>query len=460
MFSLKLAVAKLAGSVSRLSRRGGGTSLPGKLLLAMDRQAISRMGSRLPMGSVILSATNGKTTTANMIANVLRQDGADIVHNRAGANLESGVASALLYNSSLRAKPRAKLGLFELDEAAMPAVARQLKPRMIVLGNLFRDQLDRYGELEHLADLWAEAVRESTDDCNLVLCADDPLIADLGGEVSSERVSYFGIEDPSQALAKMQHAADSKHCRSCGAAYSYSLVFLGHLGHYACDKCGNRRPKPDIYASDIELNGLDGSSFTISHPGGSVRISLPLPGLYNVYNALTAAAACIGLGVKVDVIEKGLHSFSAAFGRVQKLSINDSEATIFLIKNPAGANEVIRTITAGAAKDLMLMVALNDKIADGRDISWVWDADFEGLSGRADSIVCSGTRATEMALRLKYAGIDTGGLDIESDLGKALDLSLTNAGRQRLIIMPTYTALLELQGLLARRGAVERYWEL
>jgi UDP-N-acetylmuramyl tripeptide synthase len=448
MLRAKLIFARAVRAMSRRLGRGGGTTLPGRLLLRLDRRAIGRLGARLEGGTAVLSATNGKTTTASMIAGILERSGRAVVRNAAGSNMHWGVATALI---DAGRRP-GELGLFEVDEAWLPAVARELSPGTFVLCNLFRDQLDRYGELELLADRWAELVAESAGPARFVLNADDPLVADLGRE--RRGVTYFGVCDDSQALPALQHAADSKHCRNCGTPYDYEAVYLGHLGRYRCPGCGRTRPEPSVFAERVELQGMSGSIVGLRTPSGSAEIRLPLPGLYNVYNAVAAAAAALELGASLDDVKASLEAQTAAFGRVETIPIEGRDVSILLVKNPAGANEVLRTLTLEGGQ-LDLWIALNDKIADGRDVSWVWDADFELLAGRVRRATCSGTRAEEMALRLKYAGIDAE-LAVERDLGRSLD-SAVAAANGRLFALPTYTALLELRDLLADRG-LARPW--
>jgi UDP-N-acetylmuramyl tripeptide synthase len=448
MLRAKLMVARAVRAMSRRLGRGGGTTLPGRLLLRLDRRAIGRLGERLGGGTTVLSATNGKTTTASMVAGILERSGRAVVRNAAGSNMHWGVATALI---DAGRRP-GELGLFEVDEAWLPAVARELSPGMFVLCNLFRDQLDRYGELELLADRWAELVAESAGSARFVLNADDPLVADLGRGRAG--VTYFGVSDDSQALPELQHAADSKHCRNCGTPYDYEAVYLGHMGRYRCPGCGRERPEPAVVAERVELQGMSGSLVGLRTPAGSAEIRLPLPGLYNVYNAVAAAAAALELGASLEDVKASLEAQAAAFGRVETIPIEGREVSILLVKNPAGANEVLRTLTLEDGQ-LDLWIALNDKIADGRDVSWVWDADFELLAGRVRRATCSGTRAEEMALRLKYAGIDAE-LAVERDLGRALDRAVAG-GNGRLFALPTYTALLELRDLLADRG-LARPW--
>jgi lipid II isoglutaminyl synthase (glutamine-hydrolysing) len=444
----KVALARAARGVARALGRGG-TTLPGRVLLRLDRHAIARLAPRLDAGSLVVSATNGKTTTAAMIASVLDRQGVRVVHNRTGSNMAGGVASALLD------APRdgGRLGLFEVDEAWLPAVARELRPRAFLLCNLFRDQLDRYGELAVLADRWAEMIAEHAGDTDLVLNADDPLIADLGR--SRPRVTYYGLADDSLALPELQHAADSKRCGRCGHDYAYEAVYLAHLGRYACPACGQRRPEPKVVAERVVLRGMSGSELTLRTAEGAVELRLPLPGLYNVYNAVAAAAAALALGMPLEGVKAGLEGAEAAFGRVETLEMNGRPVSIMLVKNPAGANEVLRTLALEDG-ELNLWLALNDAIADGRDVSWVWDADFEGLAGRIGHATCSGSRAEEMALRLKYAGVRTP-IAVDRDLARSLDAAVAAGDSQPVYALPTYTALLELHDLLAERGVVPRW---
>ena len=454
MFGAKLAVSRALGALSRATGRGGGTTLPGRVLLRLEPDAIARLGNRLTAGATVISATNGKTTTAGMLATILSAEGRAPVHNRAGSNMTWGVATALL-------EQRGEEGLFEVDEAWLPRVAEQLDPGLIVLGNLFRDQLDRYGELETLADDWAALVARRAGATRFVLNADDPLVADLGrdrDELQRPGVTYFGIDDPTQALPELQHAHDAKHCRRCGHPYAYERAFVGHLGHYSCPNCGATRPRPEIAAEGIELLGMKGSRTSLRTPHGAVRLELPLPGLYNVYNALAAIAAGLDLGIEPGRAVEALSGMHAVFGRVETVPVGEHPVSILLIKNPAGANEVLRTLRLEAeGANLDLWIALNDRIADGRDVSWVWDADFELLAEAVRGVVCAGTRAAELAVRLKYAGWPAEAISVEEPIDASFDRAVESASGS-LFALPTYTALLELRTLLAYRGLAEDYW--
>ncbi len=447
---LEIALARAAGTLSRLTRRGGGTTLPGKLLATVDPGAVGALAQRLPLGSALISATNGKTTTAAMAAAIL-SPGARLAHNSSGANLVSGIASTLLSSRG------AELGLFEVDEAALPEVARRLRPRAVCLGNLFRDQLDRYGELEIVAERWRSAVRELPAEARLVVNADDPQVGDLAREHAQSLT--FGIDDPAHARPALQHAADSKYCLRCGHPYEYAAAYVGHLGDYRCPRCGHSRPALDVTARAIELNGVEGASFELATPAGSRRIPLALPGLYNVYNALAAGSLAHALGASLDAIAAGLERAVPAFGRFERIEIDGKRLLMLLVKNPAGANEAVRTLVDGGPPRLAL-VALNDAIADGRDVSWIWDVDFEPLLAGLQTLVASGDRAGELALRFRYGGLREDAIEVEPDLARALDrgLELTPPNGE-LVVLPTYTAMLALRKLVAERGYVRPYWE-
>jgi UDP-N-acetylmuramyl tripeptide synthase len=448
--ALEIAAARAAGRLSRLAGRGGGTTLPGKFLATVDPGALSTLAGRLPLGSALVSGTNGKTTTAAIAATTLR-DRVRLAHNRAGANLVSGVTSALL------AHPESELGLFEVDEGAFPDICRRVRPQAVCLGNLFRDQLDRYGELELIAERWRGAVAELDPAAWTVANADDPLIADIAR--GRPNVVRFGLDDPSVARERLSHAADSKYCVECGTPYAYQSAYVGHLGDFRCPSCGNARPPVDVAARSVVLRGLEVTEFELVTPRGNRQVRLALPGLYNVYNALAAASLLLVLGATLDEVEKGVSEFRAAFGRFERIAAGERDVLMLLIKNPAGANEVVRTLVEGAAPRLAV-IALNDDIADGRDVSWIWDVDFEPLIGPLEHLVVTGGRAHELALRFKYGGLPTERIEVLPKLERALDrgLELTPPGSE-LVVLPTYTAMLALRRIASERGLVRPYWE-
>ena len=451
--SARLAVetyaARAAARLSRLARRGGGTTIPGKLLLKLDPGAIDALAARLPQGAALVSATNGKTTTTAMVAEILR--GRRLAWNRSGANLVSGVASTLLLQRD------AELGLLEVDEGALPEVARRTRPRALLLGNLFRDQLDRYGELELVAARWRETVAALPHETIVVANGDDPQVGDLGRDRA--HVVAYGLDDPRHAHPELQHAADSRYCVRCGRPYTFSAAYVGHLGDYRCPNCGHARPELQVVARGIELQELESASFELATPQGSVQVRLALPGLYNVYNAAGAAALAQVLGASLDEIRDGLGRFGAAFGRFERIQAAGKSILVLLVKNPAGANEVVRTLVDGGTPPVLL-IALNDAIADGQDVSWIWDIDLEPLLARAGRVVASGSRAHELALRLVYGGLPEDALEVEPDLAAALrrGLELTEPGGE-VGVLPTYTAMLALRRIVTEQGLVRPYWE-
>ena len=465
-FHLKVGLARLIGKASRLTGRGGGTTLPGRTLLKLEPDALERLAERLPGPVTVVSATNGKTTTCSLIATALKESGRRPVHNRAGSNMSWGVTTALVSQSGDE-------GLFEVDEAWLPEVADRISPDVFLLANLFRDQLDRHGELESLADAWRAMITRHADRpaglragragvATFVLNADDPRIADLARDGRGQalpNVVYFGVEDPSQANDDPAIADDAPFCRRCGRPYSYELRLIGHLGHYSCAGCNLKRPAPHVAATLVEPRGMAGSRIEISTPVGPLSLELALPGLYNVYNALAAIAAGFALGLDLEAAATAIGSSQAAFGRVERLEIEGRDVSILLIKNPTGATEVLRTLAASATREgdgLDLWIALNDGIADGRDVSWIWDADFERLADLVRHVTCGGSRAEEMALRLKYAGWPAGSIRVERDISSSFDAAVAEA-HGGLYALPTYTALLELRSKLSERGLVSEY---
>jgi UDP-N-acetylmuramyl tripeptide synthase len=451
---LPLWLRRLAeATVSNSRERGwGGTTAPGAVLLRHSPGVLRLLGRRLARGCILVAGTNGKTTTAGMITAILRSSGHAVAHNQAGANLPAGIATALLARD-------ADIGVLEVDEAWLPLVAAELSPVAVVLGNLFRDRLDGYGEVEALARSWGEMILAEPH-LRLVLNVDDPVIAGLGSIGVTHQgppPTFFGIEDRALDLAGPEHALDSVTCPSCGGSLRFDVRMLSHLGHYCCPDCGRARSRPDVAAQAVRIDGVSGSSFTIVVGADRLDVGLAVPGLYNVYNALAASAAALAFGIESTAIPPALESYIPAFGRGERVKVGGAELLILLMKNPAGANELLRTLGRDPCPALDLLIALNDNGADGRDISWIWDVDFEMLGSRVGRVVCSGSRAAELALRLKYAGWDLARLTVEPEIAKALDRGVEKAPG-RLVALPTYSALLELRLELARRGLAAPYW--
>lgn len=450
---LAAGAARGAGRLSQKLGRGGGTTIPGLLLNRLRPEATAEMALAVPGGVVLLSGTNGKTTTARLVRAALDASGTRVVANTAGSNLERGVATALLNSEG------AELALFEVDEAALPGLMAQTRPRVVTLMNLFRDQLDRYGELEHLVDRWRDAVAELDPAATVIYNADDPAVAEIAARHPNS-MSY-GIEDPRVGRDRLPHAADTTECRHCGASLHYEMVTIAHLGRWSCSECGLARVQPDVRATRVELHGLDGQRLAIATPQGPIELSLRLPGMHNSYNALAATATAVALNLAPETIGPALAKREAAFGRAERTQIGKVKVTTLLAKNPAGANENIRTMLL-EDHPLHLLVLLNDRTADGQDVSWIWDVDYELLldGGRLASLTVSGDRAYDMALRFRYAGSEPDRLSVVPSVPAALNAALqSSSSTGDLYVLPTYTALLEFQAVLADRGLVPSFWE-
>jgi UDP-N-acetylmuramyl tripeptide synthase len=426
-----LGVARAAQWGTRRFGLGGGTNLPGRVARRIAPEVLRHQAARLPGGVVLVSGTNGKTTTSRMLAAILSQAGRPALHNRAGANLITGLTATTL-DLGIWGAPPFQHAIFEVDEAHLPAAIRETRPRVVLLLNLFRDQLDRYGEVDTLANKWRAALAELPATATVVLNADDPAVADLANGLKAN-VRFYGLEDTRHGNDALRHAADSIFCRRCGTPYEYNPAYYGHIGRYRCPNCGHARPTPDVALSQLELDGTRGSTLRLSvaEDGGSraVEIALPLPGLYNALNATAAAAAAAALDVPLAMVRGALGSFSAAFGRIERFTSAERPVLMALIKNPIGASETVRMLTTDAAEPLNLLVAINDKIADGTDVSWLWDADFEALVGRIRTVVVSGTRAGDMAVRLKYAGVDPALITVQPELAAAFDATVAQGAR-------------------------------
>jgi UDP-N-acetylmuramyl tripeptide synthase len=484
---------KASALATRILGRGGGTALPGLVAQTIYPDILRALTARLPGGAVVVTGTNGKTTTSRMLGSILEAAGLKPLHNRSGSNLERGLVSAMVD----AAKPtgdlpdRFRVGLFEVDEAAAPGVLRAVHPRLALFNNLFRDQLDRYGEIDTVYNRWRKALPSLPARSTVALNADDPAIASLASTPGLHaRVCTFGIADPAYALDSLPHAADSISCPRCNSRLQYRLVLLGHLGHWRCTHCGLERPNPDVVARRVALHGTDHSRLALSTSAGDLELTLKVPGLYNVYNGLAAVTAALALGIAPEHIKRGLEQFSAAFGRIERVTVPGSEPggegkqlMLALVKNPVGFNEVLRMLFPArplashqSAQEQAphqpgqhhrpehLLIIINDLTADGRDVSWLWDVDFEVLASRpalVERVHVSGIRAADMAVRLKYAGVDPALIVVEPEPGPALDSALADLPPgHTLYVLPTYTAMLAFRRLLHERGWVKsQFWE-
>lgn len=452
--------AKLVRSASRVKKTAA-TAAPGYLAERIDPNLLKKLGSiNFPDGVILVTGTNGKTTTTKVLADVLQNAQISFVNNRAGSNLSRGVISSILTEANLKGFTRARVGLFEVDEAYLPEVAKALTPKMIVVTNLFRDQLDRYGELDSIANKFRKAFR-NLHSATLVLNADDPLVASLGMKLrGSLKVLYYGISDKSAfTVLQHDHTADSIVDPFSGELLRYSQKYFGHIGVYTTKSGGFNRPAPQINAIRVKNSSNNSLKVNVKTTTQLYSTSVNLSGSYNVYNILPAFALAQLLNIESSVVEHTLAHLSAAFGRTEAMQIGKTEFSLYLIKNPTGFNQVIQSFIL---KDntCPLLLAINDNIADGRDVSWLWDCAIEDFSHRSGPVVVTGSRALDMQLRLIYAGYK-GKIVLEPDFAKALKITQKLVKNQRVIVLPTYTAMLSLRTLINQinNQSSKEFWQ-
>lgn len=423
---LLILFGKLLSIISRLSNVGSGSTWPGHIALNVNKNFIKDILRNSKCKIILIAGTNGKTTTTKLIRTILEEDGKKVFQNESGANLLNGIASSLLLHSDILLQIRYDFAIFEIDENTLPLILKELTPDYIILLNLFRDQLDRYGEVNTIAAKWKKAIEQLNNETILVLNADDPQIASLRLHPKGVDINFFGLNDKKLAATTSQHASDSTYCPECGSKLHYSAVYYSHLGIWQCPKCKNTRPKLDVQDSPI----------------------YPLVGIYNRYNTIAAVLFAKINNISNSAIQQSLKNFMPAFGRQEEIMIGNKTVGIFLSKNPTSFNESLRTIASLNAKNLLLV--LNDRIPDGRDVSWIWDVDFEDY--KFDRITISGDRAYDMGLRLKYTsepGIMNHESRIEPDLRKAIKTALDKTPKsETLYILPTYSAMLEVRKIL------------
>lgn len=465
------ALAVNAGKATRwLSRslgRGGGTTLPGLVAERVDPGALPSLAADVPNGCVLITGTNGKTTSTRILVDAMQRSGLQPLTNREGSNLLHGLATSLLVHAdplgTLRVDERA-IGVFEVDEGHLLPAVEAMQPRSVLITNLLRDQLDRYFELDWVAQLWQRALAALPASSKVILNADDPQVAYLGSALPNP-VLYYGLEDCRRARPGLEHTSDSRRCLRCGTDLMHTRVFYAHLGHYGCPGCGWQRPDPRVTAWRVDLGGVEGSQLQVVTPSGAYDdLDLPLGGLHSVYNALAAVAAANALGLDAGAVRNAVAEARSPFGRLERFSVDGRNACLALVKNPSGFNETLRLLAAdGGRKGMML--ALNDNGPDGRDVSWIWDVDLEQLPAGVEFLVCSGRRAQDMAVRLKYAGVLEGAappeLVIEPDVVRAFEVGLRKVapgGESALYVLPTYTAMWKLRESLARQGHLEPFW--
>lgn len=421
---LTIMLAKWVTWAITLLKLGSGATWPGEIALRL-RPHILKKFTRQPCFIILIAGTNGKTTTAKMIDTILTAQKKKVHRNESGANLDNGIVSSFIRDATFLGKLRSSYFIFEVDEAALPILLKHIHPSVLVLLNLFRDQLDRYGEVDAIVEKWGISfgVLKNT---KLIINGDDPQLAFLGQKMQGD-VAYFGLDDPELFLPKIEHATDSLYCPQCGNRLTFGGVYFSHLGKWACGKCRFTHPELAITNKDIQS---------------------PLEGVYNRYNTMAAMLVGRTLEVSDEASQKALELFQPAFGRMEEISYHRRNVKILLSKNPTGWNESLRTVLASEKKGPLLVV-LNDRIPDGRDVSWIWDTDIEMLEGYTYPIVVAGDRAYDMALRIKYAGISELDFVVFENLEEAVEKTVSVSSAEETIwILPTYSAMLDVRKIL------------
>ncbi len=450
---IALIVCRLARAAIRLLGRGG-TDLPGRLALKICPDLLGVLAKTVTV--VIVTGTNGKTTTSRMIEQAFIDAGISYFANKTGANLISGITAEFAVHSTLTGKCKHTHAVIESDEAAFKLVSKYIDPKAVLVTNVFRDQLDRYGEVTHTLN----NIRIGLSNCkNATVClnADDSLSASLAQELPN-RIVFYGVNTPIYKT-RVEEVSDAPYCIHCKSEYVYDFVTYGHLGGYRCPNCGYHRPTPDVAVTEVLAADTEHSEVAIEMDGVRYDTNVNLPGGYNIYNAVSAMAAGKALGLDPAVVNQSLSQFSCGFGRMEKFDIDGHSLRMILIKNPAGCNQVLNFLT-DATEPFLFVACLNDRAFDGKDISWIWDVDFEKLTEMGDlltGVIVSGVRADDMATRFKYAGIPKEKLRIIKDYSELCKACL--AQDKPVFIMPTYTAMLDLRATISKNYGFKNFWE-
>lgn len=445
--------ARAAMFLSRILGRGRGSSLPGVVALKIFPAVLGQFAAQARRGVIMVTGTNGKTTTNNMIARVVEGAGFKILTNHEGANLITGVTAAFIRASSPWGRVDCDYALLEVDEASFPKVTRWIKPDMVVVTNFFRDQLDRYGELDRTVSLVRDTLKQFSG-THLVLNADDPLVAQLG-QCTGLSASFYGVDEHPQTTPTGSGAREAKFCPVCGAELKYDFYHYSQLGRFNCPDCGFVRPMADVEAID-PLEGGMAIKCKVRHSQGEGPLTVPVHGLYNLYNALAAFSVGMKLGLSAEKVARALQQYIPATGRMERFNHNGKTVLLNLVKNPTGFNEGLAALLS-IGKGCDVLIAINDNDADGRDISWLWDVDFEVLGQNwqhFNTFVCSGQRAEEMGVRLKYAGVPLEMIKVENEFEVAVQRALESGGNLA-FFLATYTALWPVEKILSRRARRE-----
>jgi lipid II isoglutaminyl synthase (glutamine-hydrolysing) len=460
--AVALAAGKAAGTAAKVLRAGGGTSFPGSVARRIDPRVLQKVAAASDARKVVVTGSNGKTTTCRMLAALAHAGGLKVTQNRAGSNLRQGVISAAVRGTDLRGRMDAQLLLLEVDEGAVRLVAPDLRPDTFLVTNIFRDQLDRFGELYSMAKGLEDAIEALPASATVVLNGDDPLVASFAPAARAGRL-YFGIEADTAGTRVPEHAADTIRCVRCQHPLTYRVVHFSHLGDYQCPECGNARPRLDVAVTAIRPSPEAGSEITVETPAGTVSLHVPLPGLHNVYNAAAALAAGVALSLpRPEGPAQARHAMAGlrpAFGRLEEIQAGERQVMLAFVKNPTSYNATMREVLQRPGGKHVL-AAHSNTVVDGEDFAWLWDVDLELLVPQLESLTIGGTRAEEVALRFKYAGADPAAMQVLPDRLAALDTALTGTPPgESLYIFAGYTPMRELRSIMQRRAWVQPFWE-
>ncbi|MGH3275976.1 MAG: MurT ligase domain-containing protein [Streptosporangiaceae bacterium] len=460
--TLALAAGKAASTASRVLRRGGGTSFPGTIARRIDPQVLQRIVASSDARKVVVTGSNGKTTTCRMLAALAQAGDLKVIQNRSGSNLLQGVISTAVRGASLRGQMDAHVLLLEVDEAVVQRVIPEVQPDVFAVTNIFRDQLDRFGELYSMARMLQTVIEALPAAATVVLNADDPLVASLG-DATSARLLYYGIHADRAGEHVPEHAADAIRCLRCQHMLSYRVVHLSHLGDYSCPECGNCRPPLDVAVTAVRPVPDAGSEITVETPAGSMALQVPLPGAHNIYNAAAALACVTALSLPQPLdpasARRAMAGVRPAFGRLEDIRAGERQVTLAFVKNPTSYNTTLREVLRRPGRKHVL-AAHSNTVVDGEDFAWLWDVDLEQLVPQLASLTVSGTRSEEVALRFKYAGADPAVMRVIPDRGAALQTALTQLPPgDALHIFAGYTPMRELRGAMQRRGWVPPSWK-
>lgn len=433
---LAIIVGKCASFALRLIQRGG--SLPGKLALRIDPQLLSRFHYSCDI--ILVSGTNGKTSTSNMIADLFQTAGQRVITNRKGDNLKEGITTTLLNASSLNGKIHGDMIVLEVDELNIPYVMKHLNVSVVTITNFFRDQLDRSQEMEQLIHKIETALQDFRG--LLVLNANDPNVIRIHDHAPHSEVIYFGAERCSSSLTTTSEASEGKFCPRCSELLSYRFYQYSHIGEFQCTGCDFQTPKATLTATDIDIQS---GTFQCQH----IAYHAPVPSLYSIYNCMAVISIAQRYHMEPEICQKVFHSVTPPAGRNETFQWQGNSYTLNLVKNPTGANEVLKTIELDQSSKA-LMIVLNDNAQDGTDVSWIYDAQFERvLALSTQTIICSGKRAYDMALRIKYAGYQ-GKLEVIEDFHAGLNALY--ALHMRSYVIATYTALAPVRLAMRKEG--------